>query len=50
MTVVRLYHNERTHQEVMTILHEETGVKFDPKLMRVFTELIESSKFKTIKI
>jgi HD-GYP domain-containing protein (c-di-GMP phosphodiesterase class II) len=50
MSVTRVYHHERTHQEVMTILHEETGDKFDPELMRVFCELIEFSKFKTNKI
>lgn len=46
MAVTRSYHNARTHLEIMAILHEETGAKFDPELMRVFCEIIESSELK----
>lgn len=49
MSVTRVYHHARTHQEIMTILHQETGDKFDPQLMRIFCEIIEESKFKTTK-
>jgi response regulator RpfG family c-di-GMP phosphodiesterase len=50
MAVTRSYHRARTHLEIMAILHEETGGKHDPELMRVFSEIIESSKFKAAKI
>ena len=47
MAVTRSYHNARTHLEIMAILHQESGAKHDPELMRVFCDLIESSKLKT---
>lgn len=50
MAVSRTYHLARTHTEIMEILDEETGIKHDPKLMRVFVELIETSRFKAKKI
>ncbi|MFA5826355.1 MAG: HD domain-containing phosphohydrolase [Gallionellaceae bacterium] len=49
MAVTRSYHQARTHLEIMAILHEETGEKHDPELMRVFCEIIESSKFRAAK-
>jgi len=50
MAVTRSYHHTRTHLEIMAILHEETGGKHDPELMRVFCKIIESSKFGAAKI
>ena len=50
MAVTRSYHQARTHPEIMAILHEETGKKHDPELMRVFCEIIESSEFCAKKI
>lgn len=50
MAVTRAYHHARTHPEIMAVLHEESGGKHDPELVRVFCEIIESSKFKTAKI
>ena len=50
MAVARSYHHARTHLEIMAILHEETGEKHDPELMRVFCEIIESSKFRAAEI
>jgi HD-GYP domain-containing protein (c-di-GMP phosphodiesterase class II) len=49
MAVTRAYHSARTHPQIMTILHEETGRKNDPELMRVFCKLIEVSKLKAPK-
>ncbi|KGK42107.1 phosphohydrolase [Nitrincola sp. A-D6] len=49
ISVTRSYHHVRTHQEIMAILHEETGEKYDPELMRVFCEIIETSQFKAAK-
>jgi len=46
MAVTRSYHDARTHSEIMAILHEETGIKHDPELMRVFCKIIDSSEFK----
>ncbi|HEY8904804.1 MAG TPA: HD domain-containing phosphohydrolase, partial [Rhodoferax sp.] len=50
MAVTRSYHHARTHPEIMAILHDETGGKHDPELMRVFCKIIEFSEFKTAKI
>ena len=49
MAVTRSYHHARTHQEIMAILHEETGGKHDPELMHVFCKIIESSEFRAAK-
>jgi response regulator RpfG family c-di-GMP phosphodiesterase len=49
MAVTRSYHHARTHQEIMAILHEETGKKHDPELMRVFCDMIETSEFRAAK-
>ncbi len=49
MAVTRSYHNMRTHPEIMATLQQETGAKHDPEIMRVFREIIESSKFKATK-
>jgi len=46
MAVTRSYHRARTHRDIMEILHEETGVKHDPKLIAIFFDLIENSEFK----
>lgn len=46
MAVTRSYHQAQTHLEIMAILHEETGIKHDPELMRVFCKIIESSEYK----
>lgn len=48
MAVTRSYHQVRTHQEIMDILHEETGGKHDPELMRVFCKVIETSEFRAV--
>ena len=50
MAVTRSYHHAKTHLAIMAILHKETGEKHDPELMRVFCEIIESSKFNVAKI
>jgi HD-GYP domain-containing protein (c-di-GMP phosphodiesterase class II) len=50
MAVTRSYNRAKTHLEIMAVLHEETGGKFDPEPMRVFCGIIESSKFKAPKI
>ena len=50
MAVTRYYHNARTHQQIMVILHRETGEKHDPYAMRIFCNIIEHSKYKTTRI
>ena len=49
MAVTRSYHTAKTHLDIMAIMHEEAGEKLDPELMRIFCEIIESSKFKAAK-
>jgi HD-GYP domain-containing protein (c-di-GMP phosphodiesterase class II) len=39
----RSYHQARAHAEVMKIMHEETGTKYDPDLMHIFGKLIRNS-------
>jgi len=46
MAMSRPYHRSKSHQEIMTILGQETGEKLDPALMRVFSTIIENSNFK----
>jgi len=46
MSTPRAYHHAKTHSEIMEILREETGGKHDPKMMAVFREIIEGSRFK----
>lgn len=50
LAVTRAYHDAKTHLEIMAIMHKETGEKHDPEPMRIFCEIIESSKFKAVKI
>ncbi len=46
MGVTRSYHRERSHAEIMAILHEESGAKHDPVLLGVFARMIETSGFR----
>jgi HD-GYP domain-containing protein (c-di-GMP phosphodiesterase class II) len=46
MAVTRSYHDAKTHEETMAVLHAETGEKHDPELMRIFCGIIESSSLK----
>jgi HD-GYP domain-containing protein (c-di-GMP phosphodiesterase class II) len=49
MAETRAYHHSRTHSEVMAILYEETGKKYDPQIMGIFCKIIESSQYKAKK-
>ncbi|ADG93668.1 metal dependent phosphohydrolase [Arcobacter nitrofigilis DSM 7299] len=46
MASPRPYHDKRSHDEIMSILESENGIKHDPKLFKKFKVLIEKSKFK----
>jgi HD-GYP domain-containing protein (c-di-GMP phosphodiesterase class II) len=46
MAVTRSYHHARKHREIMKILYVETGKKFDPTLVQLFSGIIETSQFK----
>lgn len=50
MAETRSYHRARKHLEIMTVLHQESGEKHDPELMRIFCQTIESSQFKASRI
>lgn len=43
MGSLRPYQHTRRHAEVMTVLHEERGRKSDPRLFRIFADMIERS-------
>jgi response regulator RpfG family c-di-GMP phosphodiesterase len=47
MAQTRAYHRSKAHAQIMPILHQETGTKHDPELMRIFCNLIETSALKT---
>lgn len=42
----RPYHPARAHTEIMDILNQEAGSKFDPDLLRVFESLIWESRLR----
>lgn len=47
MAEKRPYHlRSRSHDEIMTVMHDETGEKHDPYLMRHFSRMIEQSSHK----
>ncbi len=48
MAEKRAYHQARSHEEIMEILHQETGKKHDPCLMSDFCRCIESSPLRKI--
>lgn len=50
MAQTRAYHRSKTHAQIMPILHQETGAKHDPELMRIFGRIIETSEFKADKL
>ena len=50
MATVRPYHKLRSHAEVMRILFEEQGSKYDPYVLAAFTRVIESSPYKAAAI
>lgn len=47
MSETRSYHSAKRHTEIMDVLYGEAGQKHDPELMRLFSEIIVKSKFKT---
>ena len=50
MAMTRSYHKARAHQEIMDIIHSESGKKFDPSLVAIFDELIKHSQYRAKNI
>lgn len=48
MAVARPYHTPKTHVEIMDILHADTNRKYDPSLMKIFSQIIETSDYKSL--
>ena len=48
LTALRPYKQRRPHREVMDYLGTGSGTRFDPKLLRVFIALIETSPLRAI--
>lgn len=46
MTNTRPYHEAKTHQQALEILHQEKGEKSDPSVLSVFLSIIENSKYR----
>lgn len=49
MAVTRSYHPPRTHDEIMVILRDETGIKHDPDVMKTFYKVIETDSFREMR-
>lgn len=48
MAVTRAYRTAMTHSEIMAVMDEETGTKFEPQLMRMFSERIGHSAMRAV--
>ena len=46
MASPRPYHKERNHNEVLNIIKEESGIKHDPELVKLFEKIIEKSEYR----
>jgi HD-GYP domain-containing protein (c-di-GMP phosphodiesterase class II) len=46
MAMTRPYRRNKSHEEIMSVLEDETGQKHDPELMQLFREVIETSELK----
>jgi HD-GYP domain-containing protein (c-di-GMP phosphodiesterase class II) len=46
LATVRPYHKSRTHAEIMRMLHEDLGGKFDPWLRGKFAGVVEHSAYR----
>ena len=46
MAMTRSYHQARSHSKIMQIIHQESGVIFDPALLKIFDKLIENSQYR----
>jgi HD-GYP domain-containing protein (c-di-GMP phosphodiesterase class II) len=46
IATVRPYHAPKSHVEVMRMLHEEQGRKYDPYVLATFSKIVETSPYK----
>ena len=46
IATVRPYHAPRSHVEVMRMLHEEQGRKYDPYVLATFSKIVEFSPYR----
>jgi HD-GYP domain-containing protein (c-di-GMP phosphodiesterase class II) len=46
ISTVRPYHAPRSHVEVMRMLHEEQGRKYDPYVLANFSKIVEFSPYR----
>ena len=44
MTSIRNYKDAMSSKDALQVLHQEAGRQFDPELVRIFIELVESGK------
>lgn len=47
MAMTRSYHQAKSHNYIMEIIHQETGTKFDPDIVSFFNGIIEDSEYKS---
>jgi len=43
---IRPYHQPKSHPEVMRMLHDEQGRKYDPYILATFTKVVEASPYR----
>lgn len=48
IATIRPYHKPRNHTQVMQILYEQQGHKYDPYVLAAFTKIIEFSAYKAL--
>ena len=46
LAVVRSYHGARNHEEIMAMLNDERGKKYDPELMEIFSSIMAHSPYR----
>jgi len=50
IATARSYRRATPHPEIMAILQAQSGQKYDPAIMRIFCEIIETSEFNVARI
>ena len=48
IATVRPYHAAKSHAQVMRMLHDEGGRKFDPHVLATFAKIVESSPYRAV--
>lgn len=47
MAMTRSYHKAKSHDEIMVIIHQESGSKFDPDIVAMLDGILVTSEYKS---